>query len=201
MGSLLPPHKDQEVSGGLLFLTSWPDFLLAAWDTMRGIGLVMEIPGNLLCWLCGVGRLGRQRSEIWSVTILSDSSHRVLLIASVTFWWPFYSHVLDLIGSEKSYWGRSSWQIEKKVIFNCECISSIQLDGLSEPICAAMCFIHFIISHCSENIWLKLLFFMGKMCSWCFYLFIYSFTLQVWGFKNACVNLKTCLYITHSLIP
>ena len=75
----------------------------------------------------------------------------------------------------------------KMIFFNCKFIRIFQPDGCAEPTSAAMCFIHFLISHHLDNIRLMLPTYARGV-------FICSFLVsRVW---NVSVNQKRFLYIT-----
>ena len=62
-----------------------------------------------------------------------------------------------------------------KDFFNCEFILTFQPGGCVEPTCTVMCFILFVIGHCSDNIQLIVLFFSSETYAHgvFIYLFIY----------------------------
>ena len=65
----------------------------------------------------------------------------------------------------------------KNDFFNCELIFLFQSDGCAEHIDEATCFIHYVISHLSDNIRLMLLFSTEMYARWVFFpdVFIYIF--------------------------
>ena len=56
-------------------------------------------------------------------------------------------------------------------------IFTFQSDVCTEPTCTVMCFIHFVIRHCSDNIWIILPFSIEIYACWIFFssVFIYLF--------------------------
>ena len=88
----------------------------------------------------------------------------------------FYCTIEERIGSRK-LWRQGFWLVEKKFFFFCIYfnISTAYMDRAYLNIW--VCFIHFVISHCSNNIQLMLSFFNQTVCSLdffpeCFDLFI-----------------------------
>ena len=160
---------------------------------MSSLGLTLEMPGTRWCCVLSVVWVGRA-----SVVFDLDSSpqfqlliHDLLLI--------FYNYVWDQIGSEK-LWEESLWLVVKKDIFNCKFIFTFH--GCMEPTCTATCFIHFVLSHHSDNIWLTLSFFNWNVCLldfllWCFYLFIHFPGEQVWNVFVKSEDGLVCLVLWH----
>ena len=90
----------------------------------------------------------------------------------------------------------------EKDFFTCDFIFTFQSDRCVEPTCPAKCFIHFVISHRSENIQLMLPLSTEIYACWIFflpifiYLFIYLFILLVSGLEIFC-KLEEISVILH----
>ena len=127
------------------------------------------------CWKCRtwwsvmwIGRMSAVFDLVRNVT--RDGSLCSKSPESADFCWLFYSHVWDRIGPEK-LWRRKFMIHWKNDLFNCKFIFTFPPDGCMEPTRIAMCFVHFVISHCSSNIRLMSPFFNWNVCP-CFFLFV-----------------------------